>query len=173
MSASASANESRRRQDVPDDVVGSEYEGHPLRDEEGPRDRFSPLLILAVAVAAIVEAFRLGVGDFAEPGPGLWPLLVAGTAAVLAPIIFVVGHRFTVPERQGLFRVGVIVLGLWVFVITYQWIGFIAAGFVMLMLVTRMAARERWLSSVLISALAPAAAYLVFATLLGVNLRLY
>lgn len=172
MSASASASR-RRLGEAPEGTeVPEEYEGPPVPDQ-GPRDRISPLLILAVAVFAIVEAFRLGVGDFSRPGPGLWPLLVAGTAAALAPVIFVVGQRFSVPERSGLRRVVVIVAALCLFVVGYSWIGFVGAGALMVFLVTRVAAREGWVASLLISVLAPAVAYVLFGTLLGVNLRMF
>ncbi|MFI7481224.1 tripartite tricarboxylate transporter TctB family protein [Kocuria sp. M1R5S2] len=172
MSALASASRHGTGEDPEQTVVPEEYEG-PAAPDEGPRDRISPLLILGVAVFAIVEALRLGVGDFSRPGPGLWPLLVAGTAAALTPVIFVVGQRFSVPERSGLLRVVVILAALWLFVVAYPWMGFVGAGALMVFLVTRVAAREGWVASLLLSALAPAAAYVLFGTLLGVNLRLF
>jgi putative tricarboxylic transport membrane protein len=171
---SASASDSKHRLgEAPEGIeVPEEYEGSPVPDE-GPRDRISPFIFLAVAVFAIVEALRLGVGDFSRPGPGLWPLLVAGTTAALTPVIFVIGQRFSIPERSGLKRVVVILAALWLFVVAYPWIGFVGAGALMVFLVTRVAAREGWVTSLLVSVLAPAVAYVLFGTLLGVNLRMF
>jgi putative tricarboxylic transport membrane protein len=150
-----------------------EYEGHPVLDESGPVDRYSPLLVAAIAALAIIGSLQLGLGEISDPGPGLWPMSVAVVALVLAPAIALFGHRFDVPSRAGLRRIFWLLAGLCLFLMAYPFIGFVGAGFLMVLPVMRFSAEEKWATAIITAVAAPAVAYIVFALALGVNLRLF
>lgn len=158
---------------TPSDGGLDEYEGHPVLDESGPVDRYSPLLVAAIAALAIIGSLQLGLGEISNPGPGLWPMSVAVVALVLTPAIALFGHRFDVPSRAGLRRILWLLAGLCLFLMAYPFIGFVGAGFLMVLPVMRFSAEEKWLTSLITAAATPAVAYLVFALALGVNLRLF
>lgn len=157
----------------PDLEYLDDYEGHPQRDEPGPVDWYSPVVLLIVGVLAVVPSIQLGIGSLADPGPGLWPFINAAAVIVLAPVVLLLRHRFHPPARRGLLRVCGIVVPLLLFVPLYDWAGLIGAGAPALLVVTRWVGGMRWLPAIAVAVLTPLAVYALFGLLLGVNLRAF
>ena len=158
---------------IPDLEYLDDYEGHPQRDEPGPVDWYSPILLVIVGLIFLIPSIQLGIGTLAAPGPGLWPFINSVAVIVLALLVLLARHRFHPPARAGLLRVVGMVVPLLLFVPLYDWAGFIGAGAPALLVITRWVGGMRWLSAIAVSALTPVIVYVLFAMLLGVNLRAF
>ncbi|MFB2572507.1 tripartite tricarboxylate transporter TctB family protein [Micrococcus sp. IITD107] len=172
----ASSSNSRPA-DHPSPAWGAEqlddYEGHPQRDEPGPVDWYSAVVLAVVGVIFLIPSLQLGIGSFDQPGAGLWPFLNCLVVLLLAPVILLSRHRFHPPSRKGLLRVAGVAIPLLIFVPLYDWAGLIGAGAPALLIVTRFVGGMRWVPAVIVSILTPVVVYILFALLLGVNLRAF
>jgi hypothetical protein len=149
-----------------------QYEGFPLDDDvSGIRDRYSWVLLAVPGALGVWDGIDLGIGTLDRPGGGLWMVILGSLLLVFSAVIAVQGHRFQPPRRVGLRRIAFVAGGLIAFPVLYTVAGFVIAGAVMLLLISRFAAQESWRSALLVSVLAPLVVYAAFALALGVNLR--
>jgi hypothetical protein len=132
-------------------------------------------LVLALAVAA--EAGRLGFGSFSRPGPGFLPFLAGITLAVLA-LLALIQTAFAKPSGDAgagfkpgdLIRIGTVTGVLFLYVLLWEVIGFLAATFVLLLFLFRCVEPLRWRTVFTASALTLAFTYILFSVLLGARL---
>jgi putative tricarboxylic transport membrane protein len=115
------------------------------RGTRGQLHRIGPLLVLAVGVGALVGAVGLSLGELTQPGPGLWPFIVAALLTGTALVLLVVDD----PEdyeawTRGTARIVGGVAALAVFVVAFEAIGFVLPAFLMLLLWLRVFGRESW-----------------------------
>jgi putative tricarboxylic transport membrane protein len=132
--------------------------------------RISPLLVLAVGIAALVGAVGLSLGSLTAPGPGLWPfvvaLLLAGTALVLVVVDDPEDYE---PFTGGSARIAGGLAGLAVFVAAFEVVGFLLPAFLMLLLWLRVFGREPWGWALGLAVAGSVGLYLLFDTVLGVR----
>lgn len=147
------------------------YEGHPPRDEPGFIDWYSPVVMLGLGVVVLIAALGLGVGTLQDPGPGLWPAINGVVLIAMAPLVLIARHRFEPPARKGLLRALGVAVPMLVFVPLYDWAGLIGSGMVALIVITKFVGGMRWVPAIATSVITPVVVYVVFAVLLGVNLR--
>ena len=140
------------------------------RGVRGQLHRVGPLLVLAVGVAALVGAVGLSLGTLTQPGPGLWPFVVAllltGTALVLVVLDDPQDYE---PWTRGTARIAGGVAGLAVFIAVFELVGFVLPAFLMLLLWLRVFGRESWRWAVGLAVAGSVGLYLLFDTLLGVR----
>lgn len=148
-----------------------DYEGHPQREEPGLVDWYGPAVLMIVAVVFLIPSVQLGLGDLADPGPGLWPFINCVLVLILCPVALLTRHRFTPPDRAGVLRVLGVVIPLLLFVPLYDWAGLIGAGAPALLVIARWVGGMKWIPALAVSILTPVIVYVLFAMLLGVNLR--
>lgn len=147
------------------------YEGHPPRDEPGILDWYSPVVVLALGLLVLFAAFDLGIGSLQDPGTGLWPAINGVVMIAMAPLVLLARHRFDPPARIGLLRALGVALPMLIFVPLYDWAGLIGSGMVVLFVISKFIGNMRWIPALATSVITPVVVYVVFATLLGVNLR--
>lgn len=147
------------------------YEGSPPRDEPGIIDWYSPVVMFILGVIVLLAALDLGIGTLQDPGTGLWPALNAVLLIAMAPLALFARHKFEPPTQQGLLRVLGVAAPMLIFVPLYNWAGLVGAGAVALIIITRFVGGMRWLPAIVTSVMTPVIVYVVFAILLGVNLR--
>jgi putative tricarboxylic transport membrane protein len=141
-------------------------------NRHGPRGhlhRIGPLVVLAVGVGALVGAVGLSLGTLTDPGPGLWPFVVAllltGTGLVLLVVDDPADYeRWT----SGTARIAGGLAGLAVFVVAFDAIGFLLPAFLMLLLWLRFFGRESWRWSLGLAIAGSVGLYVLFDELLGV-----
>lgn len=162
----------QRSDDEEFDVYDLEnYEGHPPREEPGIIDWYSPAVVLVLGVIVLISAFQLGVGTLQDPGTGLWPAINGVILIAMTPLVLLARHRFEPPARKGLLRALGVAVPMLIFVPLYDWAGLIGSGMVALFIITKFIGGMRWLPAIATSVITPVAVYVVFAVLLGVNLR--
>ena len=131
--------------------------------------RIAPLLLLLLAVGALVQAAGMGLGELTAPGPGLWPAIVAGLLAVTAVILLVVDPAEDY-EHWTIGSVRIIggLVGLAVFIVLFQTLGFIVPTVLMLTAWLRFFGDESWRMSVGLGVVGALVLHLVFVVALGV-----
>ena len=128
-----------------------------------------PLIPLLVGLYAMYEAYTLSLGELRNPGPGLWPFIVAtvvvATAAILLftddPDDYETWTRGTLTIIGGLVSLGI-------FILLFEAIGFLIPAVLMLLLWLRLFAEEPWKLAVPLAFGGALVLYLVFETALGV-----
>jgi len=156
--------------EVPMDRSTAPSTGGPARHGlRGQLHRLGPLVVLGVGVAALVGAAGLSLGELTEPGPGLWPFIVAllltGTSLVLVVIDDPADFE---PWTRSSARIAGGVVGLAVFILAFEAIGFLLPAFLMLLLWLRVFGGESWRWSLGLGLAGSVGIYLLFDQLLGV-----
>ncbi|MEU6036982.1 tripartite tricarboxylate transporter TctB family protein [Actinomadura sp. NPDC047616] len=130
------------------------------------------LVPLVFGLVMAVLSWRLGVGDLADPGPGLWPLIVSVALVVLAAAL-VLRSRPTGAEERFTGDAALVAAGaasLAGYALLFERVGFEIPTVALLVLWLRVLGRESWRITVAVSLATTAAAYLLFITALGVSL---
>lgn len=133
---------------------------------------------LALGVLYLVETLRYPRGTAAQPGPGLYPLLL-GFALVVACAGTALeewlgrrsGREMSIwpPGVAGL-RIGAILLASSGYVVLLPYLGHVLLGTLALLVVFRVMGMRRWLIGLVVAAFMAFGSYYVFGVLLGVPL---
>ena len=140
------------------------------------RELGSAVVLLAAALAGLVEAWRLPLGSAVAPGPGFFPLaLAAGLAASAA--LLVVRAVARPPARPagpgaagGRARLVAVVAALLVYTAVFSRLGFVLATFLLMVVLFRAVESLRWPVALAAAAAAAVLGHLLFKTWLGVRL---
>ncbi|TFD12397.1 tripartite tricarboxylate transporter TctB family protein [Cryobacterium sp. TMT1-2-2] len=131
--------------------------------------RLVPVVLLVTAIVAVVESWRLDLGELTNPGPGLWPFVVSIAVTVTAAILTMVPDTEAYEKwtRLTTLLVGG-VLSLVVFILLFTAIGFVVPAFLLLLLWLRVFGEESWRLALVLAVGGTAVFYVGFAVLLGV-----
>jgi putative tricarboxylic transport membrane protein len=132
-------------------------------------------IVFVVGVAALVGAYRLGLGTPTDPGAGLWP---AGASAVLAGVALVLLVRFRRVDDAERFGHGTLTVGfgaasLGGFVVLFggagNWagVGFELAVVALLVFWLKVIGRESWRTTTVVTVVCTVALHLLLIELLG------
>jgi putative tricarboxylic transport membrane protein len=107
--------------------------------------RMGPLVPLLLGGYALWAAYELSLGELTDPGPGLWPFIVAFVITLTAAILLVVDdpddyERWTRGTAQ--IAGGLVSLGL--FIVLFQVLGFLIPAVLMLLLWLKVFGEEPW-----------------------------
>lgn len=141
-------------------------------------DTATASIALAVAAFILFEGYDLGLGSTNEPGSGFilfWVGLAMGALAIalLVQSIWGSANKATIggPFAAGRWgKVIYVVALLLVYTYVLEYLGFIIATFALLILLFKTVEPQSWAVSLLGSALATGAAWLVFVAWLGTQL---
>ncbi len=131
--------------------------------------RIAPVVLLALGIAALLQAAGMGLGELTAPGPGLWPFIVAGLMTATAAVLLVVDPAEDYePWTAGTVRIIAGLVGLAVFVVLFQTLGFVLPTIVMLTAWLRFFGRESWRMSLGLGVGGALVLHLLFVIALGV-----
>ena len=141
-------------------------------------DTATAILALAVAAYITYEGRDLGIGTTNNPGSGFILFWVGLAVAALSLALLVVSLRASADKTTigGPFATGrwgkvlYVVVLLVAYTYALEFLGFIIATFVLLMLLFKTVEPQSWTVSVVGSALATGTAWLVFVAWLGTQL---
>lgn len=142
--------------------------------DEGPRAGRAVrvaggLVPLALGLFGLVHAFRFGVGDPRDPGPGMWPLMMSVCLIVGALVLLVFERdqrdyeKYTRGAVLNLYGV----LSLVAYVLIFKNVGFELATAAVTAFWLKVLGGESWRATVGISLGVTAVAYLLFISFLG------
>jgi putative tricarboxylic transport membrane protein len=131
--------------------------------------RLGPLVPLLLGVYALVASYRLSLGQLTNPGPGLWPFMVAMLITVTVAILLVIDDPDDYePWTRGTATIVAGLVSLGVFVALFQAIGFLIPAVLMLLLWLKIFAEEPWKWAVPLAFGGAIGLYLIFVEALGV-----
>lgn len=133
------------------------------------RHRLVPLVPLLLGGLAMVGSYQLSLGELDNPGPGLWPFIVAAVVTITSLILVITEdpseHESWTHRTAGIVG-GLVSLGI--FIVLFESIGFLIPAFFMLVLWLRVFGEEPWRWVVPPSIGGTIVMYVLFAELLGV-----
>ena len=131
--------------------------------------RIAPVLLLVLGIAALREAAGMGLGELTAPGPGLWPFIVAGLLAATAAVLLVVDPAEDYEAwTAGSLRIVAGLIGLALFVVLFQTLGFIVPTVLMLTAWLRFFGGESWRMALVLGVGGAIVLHLIFVIALGV-----
>lgn len=141
-------------------------------------DRISGLFWLAVSIFMCFKSFQVGVGTIRSPGAGFVPFWAGVILALLTVFLTAQGflHRgdsgeeIPIGRARDWIRILLFLLVLCLFVFVLQRIGYLLSTFGLMFCLLSMSEKMRWWVRALYSLVISTATYLVFNTLLGVQL---
>lgn len=142
-------------------------------------DMIPALCWVGAGVGVGIHAWSLGLGRLSNPGPGMMPFLL-GLILVLCALPVLLGAFFWAePSKPGTesmwsgirFRKIIIVLGsLSAYAFILEKIGYVLAGFLVLVALFKTVDSQKWTSVLLMSTITIFLTYILFAVILEVEL---
>jgi putative tricarboxylic transport membrane protein len=133
---------------------------------------FANLFWLVLAVLAGIESWRLSVGDFHNPGAGFLPFYAAVLFGALAVVSLLQDLRTMTGKAAEIWggvnwvRWIAMVVSLFLYVAVLEWLGFIVATFLLMLVLFRLLEPYRWTTVLFLSLATMGCAYLFFVVLL-------
>lgn len=129
-------------------------------------------VLIAVGAGAGTLAWHLDIGSAAEPGPGMWPLIVSVAMVVLAAVQLIRPADGCDEERftGAVWLVAVGAVSLVAYASLFERVGFEFPTLALLVLWLKVLGRESWFVTLAVSVGGVVALYLIFITALGVSL---
>ncbi|WP_199435417.1 tripartite tricarboxylate transporter TctB family protein [Qaidamihabitans albus] len=133
-------------------------------------NRLVGVVCLLSGAAVILHSTALSLGSWAEPGPGMWPLVI-GVALVVASVATLTRRLEDTEQERFCPRSLLVVpalLSLYVFIWAFSLFGLTLPGFLLAFFWLNVLGRQgRWIS-VALAAVATAVFYVLFVPVLGV-----
>src|SRR5688500_6547356 len=131
--------------------------------------RIAPVVLLVLGIAALFQAVDMGLGELTAPGPGLWPFIVSGLLTATAAVLLIVDPAEDYePWTAGTARIVVGLVGLALFIVLFQTLGFVVPTILMLTGWLRFFGGESWRMAVLLGVVGAIVLHLIFVVALGV-----
>jgi len=138
-------------------------------------DSVAGWFLTVVSVGTSVLAYRLGLGTFREPGPGLIPFWAAVLLGVMSigMIITSLPKSVKVTEEEKVFggiswkTLILVVCSLLGYGIAFNILGFNTCTFLLMVVFLRGVSRRKWWLTLTMSFLTVIGTYLIFVVLLG------
>ena len=129
------------------------------------------LFCLLFAVYVLQAGIKLGLGGFHEPGAGFFPffggmvLLITSGGVLVRCILGKSRTRKSEKEEVGKVNIRLIALAcfcLVIYVVIFEWLGFILSTFVMGVILLKVLERKKWWVEVFTAAIISSVAYTIF-----------
>ena len=134
-----------------------------LKDHLAQREK-SSIIFTALGIFVILEARTMKLGDFSEPGPGLFPLLLGIFLVLLSAVLFnSKAEKATKPaEKPRLKNVYYVLGSLLFFVVGLKLFGYIVTTFLMFVCLLKFIGGKNWSFAASWSAIIAGISYLIF-----------
>jgi len=138
------------------------------------REAISGFFFLGLSLLVVWESLRMGTGTMKEPGAGFLSLCAGLMLAVFAIVLIIRGWRgwksdAKVPRESHSGPTIVALVALFLYSLSMETIGFVAATFLLMAVLFHLAERRPWWKTLGISAIVTAVAYVLF----GIVLKVY
>jgi hypothetical protein len=139
------------------------------------RDRVAAVVLVAFGVVALEQASKLRIGSVVKPGPGFFPVVLAGAFTQVCLALAVAAFRSRVradaaPSSLSYPKMGATIAALFVYALLLERVGFVVSTFALLLFFFRGLERQRWTVALAGSIVTACVTYLVFKVWLHVQL---
>ena len=126
---------------------------------------------IGLSLFVTVFSYRLGLGRFHTPGPGLMPFIAGILLLIVSLYLFIVSFSKTSgkqeiskeePGQTNFVNIGFVLLSLLAYTLLLETLGYLITTFLVLIMLFRSAGSKRWSSVLIASALAAFLTYFVF-----------
>jgi len=133
------------------------------------RELRSGIFFFALAVLALWESVRAGLGALREPGSGFLSFCAGSVLLILSAVLLCRGwkHSDSLPAHSR--RVILAILALLAYSLALEFVGFLLATFLLVAVLLEIGEPRRWWAQAGMSALITLLVYLVFGVLLHVH----
>ncbi len=140
-------------------------------------DFFQGLLWLFIGLVVLFLSSQYSMGSFSDPGPGALPFGLGLVFVMLSMILLFQSHRIKNPENEKHLPFGprrlkvffiILFLGLIIFLL--ESLGYLLSIFLMISLSMLIMEPRRWVSALLLGAIASYSSYMLFDVWLKVQL---
>jgi hypothetical protein len=133
-------------------------------------ERISGLVLILFSVLIMVESRKYPIGTVDNPGPGFLPMLLGFLLGLMSLALWIKTwikvktqiQKTSWPDRQGLFKIIAIFIGILLFTILFEVTGYFLNIFLLFLLLLRPIGRQRWSMTLMISIGAVLVSYLLF-----------
>ncbi|MHB9097389.1 MAG: tripartite tricarboxylate transporter TctB family protein [Syntrophales bacterium] len=142
-------------------------------------DLITGVVLLVLSGYVIREAWLMPPSATFGPGSGFLPFWLGVILAVLAVILLATTWRRRATGKDGvspfpgtkaLIAIGSVLVGLAVYIILIEVLGFLVDTFLYVAFLLGVVERERWLTTLLVAVSTTAGLYLIFQVFLGITL---
>jgi hypothetical protein len=142
-------------------------------------DVITGFVLLVLSGYVIRESWLMPQSATFGPGPGFLPFWLGVLLAALALILLITTWRRRTTEKDGqspfpggraLLSVGLVLLGLALYTLLMEWLGFLVDTFLFVSYLLRVVEKERWPMTFMTAILTTAALYAIFQLLLTITL---
>jgi putative tricarboxylic transport membrane protein len=136
-------------------------------------DALAGIFFALVGIVVMTQAIGLGIGTATDPKPGFFPLLGGLGLTVISTILLVRSlgeHSIELKEFGDLWRPLFLVLGLGIYILTLDMLGYIIATVILSAIVLHLMDTKPWWALFGISLGLALSSYFLFDRLLGVIL---
>ena len=137
------------------------------------RDLILSVILLALAIATLVETEKLPVGTLSSPQVGFFPLLIAILLGILSLVLL--GQAIKRKDAEKILPLagsggwklfGLTVGVLFLFALFFERLGYLISTFLLIVFLARMSGKKQWRVVFIYGAFATLATYLIFGVLL-------
>ena len=136
-------------------------------------DVLAGLLLVLIGAGVIIGALKLHVGSATEPQPGFFPFVGGVLLILLSSVLLMKGFRGTSIGTKAfgeLRRPIILIVGMVVYVIIFDWVGYVIATIILSAIVLRILETKSWWVLTVVSLVLSVGSYILFDRLLGVTL---
>lgn len=140
-------------------------------------DFISAVTLLALAIAALLEASKLPFGRLGSPQAGFFPLVLAIFLAIFSLVFLAqaigapkIGSGGSRGESATWNKIVLAVGALFVFGLLFESLGYVISTFLFIAFLLRVVERQKWSLVVIVAFFTALATYLVFGLLLNTPL---
>lgn len=141
------------------------------------RNLISSIVLIALAIAILVNAGQLPFGNLWAPAAGFFPVILGALLAILSLILLVQAMKGK-KEEASLFdmtsgrweKIGLSVGGLLAFTVFVEHLGYIISSFLLVAFLMRAVEPQKWSLVIVVAFFSSLVAYLVFGSWLDTPL---
>lgn len=127
---------------------------------------------LLVGAAGVLGSIQLGIGEFTDPGSGMWPLVISSVIVACSIALLIGGRRFWDAEAFSATSLHVLyaTASLIVYALALPYAGFEIPTILLVFFWMKVIGRERWPISIILPVAMTTALWLLFVLLLRIPL---
>lgn len=130
-------------------------------------DRWSGFFGLGFSILVCIEAYRLGIGVFRNPGTGFFPFW-AGIVLGILSVLFLIQNFLKREKEEMAFqkvdwrKIILVMVSLYIYALVLEKIGFVISSFLLIAALLKLVDNKKWYILILVGGSSALASYAFF-----------